>query len=106
MNQSNVLLVSKNGAIRHCQSRRIVRSGLLGLLAPVTASTARAETSDEWVKLGERIHGGFGSYIALGIRVHLHAVEQLHTKLRELQMGLCNKEVMTGSNSAAPTGWR
>ena len=45
---------------------------------------ARAETPDEWVALGARVHGGFGAFIPLGIRIGLDAVERLHVKPREL----------------------
>ena len=49
---------------------------------------AKAETPEEWVQLGERIHGGFGSYIALGIRLGLDAREHLHAGPRELDVTL------------------
>jgi hypothetical protein len=31
--------------------------------------TASAETPDEWVKLLSRVHGGFGSFLPVGIRI-------------------------------------
>ena len=52
-------------------------------LAP---SMARAETPEEWVRLGARVHGGFGTYIALGIRLGLDAAQQLGAKPRELDV--------------------
>lgn len=60
----------------------------IALVAAVLLATgaARAETPEEWVKLGARVHGGFGTYIALGIRVGLDAVEQLGAKPRELDV--------------------
>ena len=51
------------------------------LLLPVTA---RAETPDEWVTLGARVHGGFGAFIPLGIKIGLDAVKRLDAKPREL----------------------
>jgi formylmethanofuran dehydrogenase subunit E len=51
------------------------------LLLPVTAA---AETPDEWVALGARVHGAFGAFIPLGIKIGLDAVERLHAKPREL----------------------
>ena len=45
---------------------------------------ARAETPDEWVALGARVHGGFGSFIPLGIKIGLDAAERLKTQPREL----------------------
>ena len=51
------------------------------LLLPITAT---AETPDEWVTLGTRVHGGFGSFIPLGIKIGLDAVQRLNAKPREL----------------------
>jgi hypothetical protein len=47
---------------------------------------ARAETPQEWVNLGRRIHGGFGSYVAAGIRIGLDAMERLKANPRELEV--------------------
>lgn len=52
------------------------------LLSMITG--AYAETPDEWIALGTRVHGGFGSFIPLGIKIGLDAVERLHAKPREL----------------------
>ncbi|QYO62444.1 hypothetical protein [Leptolyngbya sp. 7M] len=38
--------------------------------------TRPTETPDQWVELGRRVHGGFGSYIALGIRIGLDAMQR------------------------------
>ena len=64
----------------------MVRLGLLvlTLLLPVTA--ARAETPEEWIALGTRVHGAFGSFIPLGIKIGLDAIERLHTKPREVSV--------------------
>lgn len=45
---------------------------LAALLAP-----ARAETPDEWVKLGARVHGAFGAFIPVGISIGLDALKRL-----------------------------
>jgi formylmethanofuran dehydrogenase subunit E len=45
---------------------------------------AGAETPEEWVALGARVHGGFGAFIPLGIRIGLDAVKRLNAKPREL----------------------
>jgi len=47
---------------------------------------ARAETPDEWVALGARVHGAFGAFIPLGIRIGLDAVSRLNAKPRELSV--------------------
>jgi len=51
------------------------------LLLPLSAS---AETPEQWIDLGARVHGGFGSFIPLGIRIGLDAVKRLNAKPREL----------------------
>lgn len=53
------------------------------LLFPLTA---RAETPEEWIALGARVHGAFGAFIPLGIRIGLDAVNRLNAKPRELMV--------------------
>lgn len=55
-----------------------------GLL--LAGSLARAESPEDWVRLGARVHGGFGTYIALGIRVGLDAMRELGAQPRELDV--------------------
>jgi hypothetical protein len=43
-----------------------------------------AETPEEWIALGARVHGGFGAFIPLGIRIGLDAANRLKAKPREL----------------------
>src|SRR5262245_21586917 len=52
-------------------------------LVLLNASTA-AETPEEWIALGTRVHGGFGSFIPLGIRIGLDALDRLKVKPREI----------------------
>lgn len=54
------------------------------LLAATISSTARAETKDEWIALGAQIHGAFGPFIPVGIRIGLDAVDRLKTDGRGL----------------------
>ena len=51
------------------------------LLFPLSA---RAETPEEWIALGARVHGGFGAFIPLGIKIGLDAISRLSAKPREL----------------------
>jgi hypothetical protein len=44
------------------------------------------ETADEWVALGTRVHGGFGSFIPLGIRIGLDAGLGLAAGPRQLSV--------------------
>jgi formylmethanofuran dehydrogenase subunit E len=54
------------------------------LVAAGLAVPVRAETPEEWVQLGARIHGGFGSFIPVGVRIGLDAMERLNAKPREV----------------------
>jgi formylmethanofuran dehydrogenase subunit E len=45
---------------------------------------AHAETPDEWIALGARVHGGFGAFIPVGIRIGLDALRRLEAKPREV----------------------
>jgi formylmethanofuran dehydrogenase subunit E len=62
----------------------IFRLGLFILVFAVASSSSRAETPEEWISLGTRVHGGFGSFIPLGIKIGLDAVNRLNAKPREL----------------------
>ena len=48
------------------------------------ATGIRAETRDEWITLGARVHGGFGAFIPVGIRIGLDALQRLKAKPREV----------------------
>ena len=54
------------------------------LIAGMLGGPARAESPEEWIALGTRVHGGFGAFIPLGIRIGLDAVARLDAKPREL----------------------
>jgi formylmethanofuran dehydrogenase subunit E len=58
-------------------------SFVFAFLVPVVAD---AETPDEWVALGARVHGGFGAFIPLGIKIGLDAARRLDAKPRELSV--------------------
>src|SRR5262249_44928946 len=45
-----------------------------------------AETPEEWVKLGARVHGGFGAFIPVGIRIGEDAMKRLNAQPRELSV--------------------
>ncbi len=48
------------------------------------AGAARAETPEEWVALGTRVHGFFGGFIPAGIRIGLDALDKLKAEPRGL----------------------
>ena len=56
---------------------------LLALVLAIPAA-ARAETPEQWVTLLTRVHGGFGSFLPVGIRIGEDAMKQLNAKPREL----------------------
>ena len=59
----------------------------VGTLIVLSMSTpASAETPEEWVKLLTRIHGGFGSFLPVGIAIGEDAMKRLGTKPRELSV--------------------
>jgi formylmethanofuran dehydrogenase subunit E len=45
-------------------------------------------TPDEWIAMGETVHGGFGSHIALGIRIGQDALQRLGAKRREVSVAV------------------
>jgi formylmethanofuran dehydrogenase subunit E len=50
------------------------------------SAAARSESPEEWIALGARVHGAFGAFIPLGIKIGLDAVSRLNAKLRELSV--------------------
>jgi hypothetical protein len=54
---------------------------LTALVSPVSA-----ETPEEWISLGARVHGAFGAFIPLGIKIGLDAVERLKAEPRTLSI--------------------
>ena len=50
------------------------------------AGATRAETPQEWVTLLTRVHGGFGSFLPVGIRIGEDAMKRLDAKPRELSV--------------------
>jgi formylmethanofuran dehydrogenase subunit E len=60
---------------------------LLALAGTFTVSgTCRGETPEEWIALGARVHGGFGSFIPVGIRIGLDALARLGAKPRDVSV--------------------
>ena len=52
----------------------------------IVSGAAGAETPDEWVTLLTRVHGGFGSFLPVGIRIGEDAMKRLNAKPRELSV--------------------
>lgn len=67
----------------------VIRHILL-IVAIAASCPARAETKDEWIALGARVHGAFGPFIPVGIRIGLDAKEKLHADPRGLTVTYYN----------------
>ena len=58
--------------------------------AILVPTIAGAETKDEWITLGARIHGAFGPLIPVGIRIGLDAVDKLKPGPRQIAVTYYN----------------
>ncbi len=58
---------------------------------------AQAETPAQWIELGARVHGAFGAFIPIGIRIGLDAKERLKTEPRGLTV-----TYLTGEKAPCP----
>ena len=63
---------------------KMIKAGVLAFALVICGSPSNAETPDEWVALGARVHGAFGAFIPVGIKIGLDAVKRLNAKPREL----------------------
>jgi formylmethanofuran dehydrogenase subunit E len=69
------------------------KSKLLALaLLVLGLSPARSETPEQWIELGARVHGAFGAFIPVGIRIGLDAKERLKADPRGLAVTYYNGE--------------
>jgi formylmethanofuran dehydrogenase subunit E len=62
--------------------RQIWLAILILAASALYASAGRTETTEEWIKLGARVHGGFGAFIPVGIRIGLDALDRLKAEPR------------------------
>jgi hypothetical protein len=61
-----------------------MKRAIFAALLLLPSMAVQAETPEEWIALGARVHGAFGAFIPLGIKIGLDAVKRLDTKPREL----------------------
>jgi formylmethanofuran dehydrogenase subunit E len=59
------------------------RTALLSVVILLSAP-AQAETPAQWIELGARVHGAFGAFIPIGIRIGLDARERIKAEPRGL----------------------
>jgi formylmethanofuran dehydrogenase subunit E len=57
---------------------------LLALALFLLSASAGAETPAEWIALGARVHGAFGAFIPVGIRIGLDAKDRIKADPRGL----------------------
>ena len=73
-----------------------MKYALLAVSAIVLSLTAlcpaHSETREQWIELGARIHGAFGAFIPVGIRIGLDARERLKADARGLSVAFYNGE--------------
>src|SRR6187399_1271769 len=62
------------------------RLPILSMLLLSWTNLARAETPEQWVALLTRVHGGFGSFLPVGIRIGEDAMQRMDAKPRELSV--------------------
>jgi formylmethanofuran dehydrogenase subunit E len=66
--------------------RRLVLTVALAAVALALPPRTLAETPEEWISLGTRLHGFFGGFIPVGIRIGLNAKQRLHADPRGLSI--------------------
>jgi formylmethanofuran dehydrogenase subunit E len=62
----------------------MIRIGCVVLVLLLGVAPASAQTREQWIELGTRVHGGFGALIPIGIRIGLDAAARLSAEPRGL----------------------
>jgi formylmethanofuran dehydrogenase subunit E len=63
------------------------RITILAMLSwALLSAPAYCETREQWIELGARVHGAFGAFIPVGIRIGLDARERLKADARGLSV--------------------
>lgn len=57
---------------------------IAAIAATSALSAAAQQTPEEWITLGRRVHGGFGTFIPVGIRIGQDAMKRLEADPRDL----------------------
>ena len=65
---------------------RSVRVVSIAALMVVGSAAGAAQTPDDWIKLGERVHGAFGAFVPVGIRIGQDALKRLDAQPREVSV--------------------
>jgi hypothetical protein len=75
----------------------MIRTVPLAVILALWGADAHAQTKEQWIELGTRIHGGFGALIPIGIRIGLDANERLKLEPRGFTVTF-----YTGQNAPCP----
>lgn len=67
-------------------AEKVLASALVLLASTLWPAPAHAQTKQEWIELGTRIHGGFGVLVPIGIRIGLDAKQRLKPEHRGLSV--------------------
>src|SRR5262245_29892956 len=70
--------------IQRMRMIKTMKACVLVLAVATCASRSNAEIPDEWIALGARIHGAFGAFIPVGIKIGLDAIKRLNANPREV----------------------
>jgi formylmethanofuran dehydrogenase subunit E len=57
---------------------------IVSAIAVLSATPGHSETKEEWIALGARVHGGFGPFIPVGIRIGMDALQRLKAERHEV----------------------
>ncbi len=63
-------------------TKTVIRMFAVVAIALGSIASSRAESPEQWITLGARVHGAFGSFIPVGIRIGLDALKRLDAQLR------------------------
>lgn len=66
--------------------RRLTPTLLLAASLSAVSPVVHSQTPEEWIKLGIHVHGGFGAFIPVGIRIGLDALKRLEANRRDLDV--------------------
>jgi len=61
----------------------VTRLAAAAAVMAILAGPAPAQTREDWIALGTQVHGGFGAFIPLGIKIGLDARDKLKLQPRE-----------------------
>lgn len=62
-----------------------IATAIVGFVILIFGTSAGySETKEEWIALGARVHGGFGPFIPVGIRIGIDALQRLKAERHDV----------------------